>query len=111
LRNIIKVALQFYRENPAAFTFVLLRLPSFTLDLPPDAVYPVEIIEAIVGEGQKEGSICEGQPNLVAAIFLGCLLRPIIVAIGAAPGALNLLEETRHDQVIEAAALRAIVLA
>ncbi len=108
LRALIKIGLQTYRENPAAFNFVLLRPPGFKPDLPANFTYPVEVIEAVIKKGQAAGIIREGQPNVLAAIFLGCLLRPIIVSIGAAPGALDILYETKHDQVIEDAALAAL---
>jgi len=49
-----------------------------------------------------------GQANLLAAIFLGCVLRPIILASLAAPGALDLIAESKHDRVIEDAALAAL---
>jgi hypothetical protein len=44
----------------------------------------------------------------LAAIFLGCVLRPIILAGLAAPGALDLIGELKHDQVIEDAAIAAL---
>lgn len=107
-RGMIKTGLQTYRENPAAFNFVLLGPPGFKPDLPAGFLYPVEVVEALVKEGQQAGVIRQGQPNLVAAIFLGCLLRPIIVSNGASPGALDLMHETQHDQVIEDAAISAL---
>ncbi len=110
LRAMIKIGLQTYRENPAAFNFVLLRPPGFKPDLPAGFTYPVEVVETVMKKGQDTGVIRQGQPNLLAAIFLGCLLRPIIVSNGAAPGALDLLHETRHDLVIEDAALAALML-
>lgn len=109
LRQVVRVGLATYRENPAAFNFVLLRPPGFMPNLPAGFLYPVEAVEALVKEGQEAGVIRSGQPNLLAAIFLGCLLRPIIVSIGAAPGALDLLNETRHDQIIEDAASSALL--
>ncbi len=108
LRAMIKIGLQNYRENPAAFNFVLLRPPGFNPNLPTDFIYPVEVVESVIKRGQASGFIRQGQPNLLAEVFLGCLLRPIIVSLGAAPGALDLIEETKHDQVIEAAAIAAL---
>jgi hypothetical protein len=76
--------------------------------LPPGTRHPIEIIEQIIAAGQDQGELRAGQPNLLAAIFFGCVLRPIIVAGLAAPGALDLLGGTQHDQVIEDAALAAL---
>jgi AcrR family transcriptional regulator len=110
LGRIIRISLEVFRRDVAGFTFVLLRSPSFSPAIPQGFVYPVEVVEEIIKEGQSEGIIVEGQPNLLAAIFLGCILRPLIVSLNAAPGALDLINETRHDRIIEEAALRAICL-
>jgi hypothetical protein len=106
----VGVTLESYRENPAAFNYVLLRPPAFHPALPPGFRYPVEIVERVIEEGQIEGILRKGKPNLIAAILLGCVLRPIIVSIGSAPGALDLLNETEHDQLIIDAAWRAITV-
>jgi hypothetical protein len=50
-----------------------------------------------------------GKPNLLAAILLGCVLRPIIVAQLAQPDALDLLHDTAHDAVIADAACAALI--
>jgi len=71
-------------------------------------VYPLDLIETVIRGGQEDGSIRDGQPNLLAAIFLGCLLRPLIVSQLAQPGALDLLHDTRHDRVIIDAAWAAV---
>ncbi len=108
MQKFVQYTLDNYRENPAAFNYVLLRLPAFHPNLPEGFIYPVEIVERLISEGQKEGVVRGGRPNLLAAIFLGCVLRPIIVSIGSVPGALDLLNETEHDQLIIDAAWRAI---
>lgn len=109
LRDVIRLGLTIYREKPAAFSFVLLNTPSFMPQLPADTVYPLDLIEQIVVAGQQQGVVRPGQPNLLAAIFLGCILRPIIVSQLADPGALDLLHDDRHDQVIIEAALAAVM--
>jgi len=108
LRAVVRTTLALYRAHPAAFTFALLRLPSFLPALPAGTTYPMDVLTGIVHSGQRAGAVRNGQPNLLAAIFLGCMLRPIIVATFAAPGALNLLGDDRHDAVIEEAALAAL---
>ena len=45
--------------------------------LPAGTVYPLEIVERIIAVGQQKLELRPGQPNLLAAIFLGCVLRPI----------------------------------
>jgi len=108
LRRAVRATLASYRAEPAAFTFAVLRTTTFIPRLPPGTRYPIEIIEQVIAAGQDEGELRAGQTNLLAAIFFGCVLRPIIVAGLAAPGALDLLGGTQHDQVIEDAALAAL---
>ncbi len=109
LRDVIRVSLAMYRDKPAASSFVLLNTPSFMPQLPADTVHPLDVIEQIMVAGQQQGVVRPGQPNLLAAIFLGCILRPIIVSQLADPGALDLLHDDRHDQVIIEAALAAVM--
>jgi AcrR family transcriptional regulator len=108
LQEIVRLLLRTYRDNPAAFNFVILNTPSFMPHLSSDTIYPMDVLEQIVKDGQAEGSLRDGQPNLLAAIFLGCVLRPLILSQLADPGSLDLLHETRHDPVILEAALASI---
>jgi AcrR family transcriptional regulator len=108
LRLAVRTALAAYREDPAAFTFAVLRTPTLLPQLPPGTKYPLEILERIIVTGQRRKEVRPGQPNLLAAIFLGCLLQPIVLANLAAPGAMVLIDNTVHDQVIEDAALAAL---
>ena len=108
VRQVVLTALSGYRANPAAFTFVLLRQPTFMPLLGPDTVYPLDVLETIIVRGQQAGAIRGGQPNLLAAILFGCVLRPIIVSQLAQSGALELLADTQHDELIAAAAWAAL---
>ncbi len=108
LRRAVRTTLAYYRTEPAAFTFALLRTPTFLPNLPTRTRYPIEILERVIAAGQRKRELRTGQPNLLAAIFLGCVLRPILLATLAAPGALDLMAESKHDRVIESAALAAL---
>jgi len=108
VRALLRTIIACYRENPVAVTFVLLRQPTFMPDLPPDAVYPLDVIAQVVTAGQRVGAIRDGQPNLLAAIAMGCVLRPIIVSQLAQPGSLDLLATDVHDQVISDAGWAAL---
>jgi AcrR family transcriptional regulator len=108
LRAVIRTTLAFYRTDPAAAMFILLRQHTLMPNLPSGTVYPLEIIERVIAVGQRQGEVRAGQPNLLVAIFLGCVLRPIHLASLAAPGAFDLMTETQHDQIIEDAALAAL---
>lgn len=109
VRAVVSATLVSYRENPAAFTFVLLRQPATMPLLPSTIVYPLDVVAQMIADGQRQGALRSGKPNLLAAILLGCVLRPIIVAQLAQPGALNLLHDTEHDAVIADAACAALV--
>src|SRR5262249_18305421 len=80
LREIVHGSLTSYRAHPAALSFALLGTPPFMQSPPAELDYPLDVIEGLVREGQEEGTIRRGQPNLLAAIFLGCLLRPLTVS-------------------------------
>jgi AcrR family transcriptional regulator len=108
LRRAIRTTLATYRADPAAFTFALLRTPALLPNLPAGTRFPIEILERVIADGQRRREVRAGQPNLLAAIFLGCVLRPIILAGAAEPGALDLIGESRHDQVIEDSAVAAL---
>jgi hypothetical protein len=67
------------------------------------------------GSRAHTGSCVEatGKPELPVEaggglVFLGCVLRPILLAGLAAPGALDLAGESKHDQVIVDAAVVAL---
>lgn len=108
LRRVIRTTLAFYRADPAAAIFILVRQDTFLPKLPAGTVFPLEIVERVIESGQQHQELRAGQSNLLAAIFLGCVLRPIQLDTLAAPGALDLVNDTRHDQVIEDAALAAL---
>jgi hypothetical protein len=47
------MTLDAYQAEPAAFTFALLRTPTFLPNLPADTAYPIEILERIIAVGQR----------------------------------------------------------
>lgn len=108
LRAAVRATLAFYRADPTAAIFVLVREHTLLPKLAAGTVYPLEIVERVIAAGQQRKELRAGQPNLLAAIFFGCVLRPIQLAGLAAPGAFALISETKHDQVIEEAALAAL---
>lgn len=108
IAQIVATTLAMYRDNPEAISFILLRQPSFCHELPSGIVAPVDLVAAVIRRGQASGMVRAGAPLLLAAIVLGCMLRPIMVAQLADPGALDLLHDTQHDAVIAEAAWRAI---
>jgi AcrR family transcriptional regulator len=108
LRGLIRASFESYRANPDGMNFILLQKPRLIAGWLPNPAFPLDIIEGIIRQGQQQGLLRDGQPNLLAAIFLGCLLRPVIVSQLAEPGALDLLHDTRHDSIVEDAAWAAV---
>jgi AcrR family transcriptional regulator len=105
LSAIVRETLAVYREHPDAFLFSLQVLPAFLPGLPQGFAYPLEQVESVIRRGQADGTVREGQTNVLAAMFLGALLRPIELTKLSAPGALDLLTDESNDSTIEAAAL------
>jgi AcrR family transcriptional regulator len=103
LRQVVRATLRRYRHDPAAFTFVSLRLASFLRHPPEGVPYPLRSVELIISEGQQAGTIRGGDPALLAALFLGALLRPMLLAEFADQRRFQL--DVQHDAVIEDACL------
>jgi AcrR family transcriptional regulator len=108
LRAVVRLVLDTYRAQPRAFVFAVLNTSSRLPALPPGTVYPMDVLESIVVQAQRAGIVRNGQSNLLAAIFLGALVQPVLLATLSRPGAFDLLHERHHDSVIEAAALAAL---
>nr|WP_277814881.1 TetR/AcrR family transcriptional regulator [Galbitalea soli] len=105
IRNAIRATLTLYREDRPAFIATLIRLPNFTPALPEGLIYPINRIESIIRDGQDAGVIRPGEPLLLAAMFFGALLRPMLLAEGSAAGPFAMLDDTQYDQTIEDVAL------
>jgi AcrR family transcriptional regulator len=111
LSAIVRETFAAYREHPDAFLFALQLLPQFIGELPTGFAFPLERIEAVIRAGQAVGTVRSGQTNVLAAMFLGAVLRPIELTSFAAPGALELLHDTSNDRLIERAALAVLAAA
>jgi AcrR family transcriptional regulator len=108
LREIIAGSLAMYRANPDAIVFILLERPRLMGTLPPDMPYPIAVVEALMREGQSKEVLRSGEPLLLASIFMGCFLRPIIVSRSGLHSTLDLSHDTQHDQLITDAAWTAV---
>jgi AcrR family transcriptional regulator len=110
IRNVVHATIGLYREDRAAFVATLIRLPNFSPAQPSGTIYPINRIEAIIREGQAAGLIRSGEPLLLAAMFFGALLRPMLLAEGSAAGDFEMMDTTEHDQTIEQVALATLFL-
>jgi hypothetical protein len=105
IRNVIHATIGLYREDRAAFAATLIRLPNFSPTQPPGTIYPINRVESIIRDGQVAGVIRPGEPILLAAMFFGALLRPMLLAEGSAAGSFEMLHNTGHDHTIEQVAM------
>jgi len=108
LRALVALILDTYRTDTDAFVFVVLNTNRQLTKMPEGTVYPLDIIESIIAEAQTAGVVRDGQTNRLAAILLGIVLHPVILATLARPSALDLLTDPSYDVIITQAALAAV---
>jgi AcrR family transcriptional regulator len=102
-RQVVRATLARYRHDPAAFNFVSQRLPSFLPDVPADVVLPLASLRRLVVRGQAHGTVRDGDPTLLAAMFLGALLRVFFLNDYTDLHGFTLTPD--HDPLIELACL------
>jgi AcrR family transcriptional regulator len=108
LRDIVTLMLNSYRRETSAFRFVLINVDEYMWKLPRKTRYPVDAIETLIIEGQRSGVVRGGDARILASVFLGCILRPILASL-APPGFAPDLAKTReHDNTIVDAAIAAV---
>jgi len=108
LRALVALILDTYRTETDAFVFVVLNTNRRLPKLPLGTIYPLDVIESIITEAQTEGVVRHGQSNLLAAILLGVVLQPVVLATLGRPGALDLPTDPSLDAIITQAALVAV---
>ena len=108
LGGLVSLILDTYRTDTDAFVFVVLNTNRQLTKLPAGTVYPLDVIESIIAEAQTAGVVRDGQTNLLAAILLGIVLQPVVLATLGRPKALNLLTDPSYDVIITQAALAAV---
>ena len=101
---LVHLTLATYRDNPDAFRFVLNQLPRFLRETDPDAPLPLDTITGLIGAGQQIGVFRDGDPRVLAAMFLGAILRVITLDEFGSMHGFRL--EPAHESTIIAAATR-----
>ena len=89
LEAIAEASLELYRTNPDAWTFLTQGQARFLAKLDAEFPYPLHVIEELIAEGQREGSIRAGDVRLLAGVFTGAFTYPVIVAIYARAGSVD----------------------
>jgi AcrR family transcriptional regulator len=90
-------------ERPDAHAFVLGHQHRFLSALPSDFPYPIRILDRLLEEGQRTGTVKPGPPRVLSALVLGCLNHPIITAHHARPGTIDLTTPATADLIATSA--------
>lgn len=89
LRAIVDASLKLYGAEPRAYAYLIQEQPRFMAALPGDFPYPIRLLEALLRAGQRDGTVRPGSTRVLAAIALGCFIRPIIISLDAQPETIN----------------------
>ncbi|KKJ76148.1 hypothetical protein WH95_14240 [Kiloniella litopenaei] len=69
---------QLFAEDKALFTFLLLTQHGQLKEVPDDMVTPVVVLRDLIAQGQDNGRIKQGDPDLMAAMVLGVVVQPAV---------------------------------
>jgi AcrR family transcriptional regulator len=103
IRALVRASLALRAEDPDAHAFVLGHQGRFLSALPADFPYPIRIVERLLGEGQEDGSVRDGPVRLLAALVLGCMNWPAIVAQHARAGSIDLGDPAAVELIADGA--------
>jgi AcrR family transcriptional regulator len=103
VRAIARAALSARADDPVAHDFVLGHQGRFLGALPADFPYPIRILEALVREGQADGSVKPGPARVLAALVAGCMNQPAVIARHARPGTIDLADPAAVQLIADGA--------
>jgi AcrR family transcriptional regulator len=103
VRALVRAALDARARTPDAYAFVLAHTGRFMDALPPDFPYPIRIVERLLGEGQSAGVVKPGPVRVLAALVLGCVNYPVVVAQHARAGTIDLADAASADLIADGA--------
>jgi AcrR family transcriptional regulator len=90
LRALVARSLQAFDAEPDAYAFVLAHQARFIAALPSDFPYPIRIVEGLVREGQRDGSVRGGEVRLLTSLVTGCMTQPVRTLLEAPAGTIEL---------------------
>lgn len=112
LRQMAARVLTLYRERPTAFVYALVQAPPAAVaSMPDDRDLPVDIIARVIERARAQGRGRDGDPRVLAACFLGCLVQPIALSLSAPGCVWDILTDDEQDAPIVEAALGSVGLA
>jgi AcrR family transcriptional regulator len=94
VRSVVRMSLESRQRDPAAHAFLLGHQHRFLSALPADFPYPIRVLDGLLAEGQRDGSVKAGPVRVLSALVLGCLNWPIVTAQHARKGAIDLADPT-----------------
>ena len=103
IRALARANLAARAENPAAHAFILGHQSRFLSALPADFPYPIRIVDRLLQEGQRDGTVKAGPVRVLSALTLGCMNWPIIAAQHARAGAIDLADPDAVDAIADGA--------
>lgn len=92
VRDLARAALRVRAQDPAAHAFLLGHHGRFLGALPADFPYPIRVVERLIAEGQEQGSVKPGPARVLAALVLGCIQQPALVAQHGRRGSIDLAD-------------------
>jgi AcrR family transcriptional regulator len=103
IRALAARSLKAFGDERDAFAFVMTHQSRFIGALPADFPFPIRIVERLVREGQRDGSVRRGPVRLLAALVLGCIMQPVRTALEAPPGTIDLRSASARELIADAA--------
>lgn len=90
-------------RDPEAVAFVVTHQARFIGVLPADFPFTIRIVESLMREGQRDGSVRKGSVRLLASLVFGCAVQPIRTVLEAPPGTITLDTAAARETIAEAA--------
>jgi len=90
IRDVVTTSLQAFEDERDVFVFVTTQQHRLIGALPANFPYPIRIVERIVRDGQRDGSVRAGPVRLLAALVFGCVMQPVRTVLEAPPGTISL---------------------
>jgi AcrR family transcriptional regulator len=103
VRAIAERSLRAFADEPDAFAFVVGHQGRFIGELPADFPFAIRIVESLLREGQRDGSVRAGPVRLLAALVFGCIVQPVRTVLEAPAGTISLRSRQARETVADAA--------
>lgn len=103
IRALVRANLDARAADPNAHAFILGHQGRFLSALPADFPYPIRIVDRLVQEGQRDGTVKAGPARVLSALVLGCMNWPVIAAQHARPSAIDLDDPGAVDAIADGA--------